>query len=142
MTTQLLFLVGTLPFISLGVAHLVLTARDEFRPRHLAPRDAHVQELMVRTTLKLTGRTTVWKAWLGFNFSHALGLVFFGVVLLLIAVYDFELVLRLQPLLLLAIVVAAVHVLLAIRYWFAVPALGAAVGLICFLLAALIAWTR
>lgn len=97
---------------------------------------------MVRTTLKLTGRATVWKAWLGFNFSHALGLVFFGVVLLLIAVYDFELVLRLQPLLFLAIVVAAAYVLLAIRYWFAGPALGAAVGLICFLLTALIAWTR
>ncbi len=142
MTAQLLFVFGTLTFIVLGGVHLVLIVRDALRPRHLAPRDEQVQKLMARTTLKLTDRTTVWKAWLGFNFSHALGLVVFGVILLLIVVYDFELMLRLQPLLLLTIVVAAFYVLLAIRYWFAGPALGATVGLVCFLLAALIARTR
>jgi hypothetical protein len=142
MIAQLLFIFGALVFIALGGAHVVLTVRDALRPRHLAPKNEHVQELMARTTLKLTDRATVWKAWLGFNFSHALGLVVFGVLSLLIAVYDFELMLRLQPLLLLTIVVAAVYVLLAIRYWFAGPALGATVGLVCFLLAALIARAR
>ena len=84
----------------------------------------------------------MWKAWLGFNVSHALGLVVFGLSSFLIAVYDFDLLLKLQPLLFLVITVAAIYLLLAIRFWFFGPVVGSAIGLALFVASAVVAWIR
>lgn len=97
---------------------------------------------MNRTALRLTRQTTMWKAWLGFNLSHALGLVIFGLTSFLIAVYHLDLILNLQPLLFLVITVAAIYLFLAIRFWFFGPAVGSAIGLALFVASAVVAWTR
>ena len=118
-----------------------LMARDRARPQHLVPVDDHVQEVMNRTALRLSHQTTMWKAWLGFNLSHGLGLMFFGLASFLIAAHDFDLILKLRPLLLVVIVTAAIYLLLAIRFWFRGPVVGSAIGLVFFVASALVAWT-
>ena len=142
MVARLLFQLGTLLFMALGVAHVTLMARDRARPRHLVPVDDHVQEVMNRTALRLSHQTTMWKAWLGFNLSHGLGLMFFGLASFLIAAHDFELILKLRPLLLVVIITAVIYLLLAIRFWFRGPVVGSAIGLVFFVASALVAWTR
>src|SRR2546428_6115435 len=65
-------------FLLMGVAHGAMTLADLKRPRNLAPRDPHLLPTLERTSLGLTPRTSFWRAWIGFNLSHSLGLMVFG----------------------------------------------------------------
>src|SRR5438105_968245 len=62
--------------LALGVIHLVYT----FFGRLLTPRDAALQAAMRQVSPVLTRETTMWKAWLGFNASHGMGAILFGLV--------------------------------------------------------------
>jgi hypothetical protein len=132
-----LFLAGATIFAALGVAHGVLTLLDLRAPRAFTPRDDRVRLAMIGARLRLAPQTTIWQAWLGFNLSHSLGLATFGGFLAGLAVADFELVAESAVLRSAAIVVAVVYVLLAVRYWFWLPATLSAVGAACFVASAL-----
>ena len=82
--SRYLFLIGGLPFIALGLAHAALTPRAPADEKGLSPRDPAVRDAMSRESLRLTRRTTLWLTWVGFNLSHSLGAVLFGVVAVLI----------------------------------------------------------
>ena len=127
------FEAGTLPFIILGTVHMLVAVGEVFRPRLLTPRDDHVREAMCATSLRLRRGWVMWPAWLGFNITHGLGLVFFGLVLLLIAVDDCRVVAALDVLMPLAVAVSVTYVVLAIRFFFNVPAVVSAVGAACFI---------
>ena len=77
-----------------------------------------------QSALVLTRETTVWKAWIGFNASHNLGAMLFGIVYGHLALVQ-PIALAGSPFLL---VVGAVVLLaygwLARRYWFSVPFRG------------------
>ena len=60
----------------LGSAHLLYT----FHGSKLHPRDPALIAQMQSTTLVLTRETTVWRAWIGFNASHSLAAIMFGLV--------------------------------------------------------------
>ena len=77
------FIAGTIPFIVLGLVHWLYTFMDMSTPRKLTPRDDAVRLAMEATTPKLTARTTMWKAWMGFNHSYSLGAIVFGLVFLI-----------------------------------------------------------
>jgi len=131
--SRLLFLIGTLPFIVLGLAHALLTLRDVRRPTALSPTDPALREAMAVTPLILTRATTMWRAWLGFNLSHSLGVIFFGGLLLALGLYDWPFVSETRVLIPLAVVVSGAYLLLAVKFWFQKPAWGAGLGLLCFL---------
>jgi hypothetical protein len=91
---------------------------------------------MAGAPLALAPQTTVWRAWLGFNLSHSLGLLVFGVVFAALALRDFtwlqaDPILRLMP-----PIVALLYAVLAISFWFWVPAVASALGCACLLAAA------
>src|SRR5215469_6276934 len=45
-------------------------------PRRLLDGDPSVEHAMANSALRLSGgRTDMWRAWIGFNFSHSLGLL-------------------------------------------------------------------
>lgn len=136
---RLLFGLGSLPFLTLGFVHLALTVRDVIRPTFLTPRSDRVWRLMTETPMRLTAQTTMWRAWLGFSFSHGLGLVFFGMICLLAASTAFDGGTPAWGLLLLAPVAAWIYVLLAWRYWFRIPLVGTAIGAVCLTASALLA---
>jgi hypothetical protein len=83
---------------------------------------------MASTSVRLSrGRTNMWDAWLGFNLSHGLGAVIFGLVCVGGGVFARNLALP-KMTLLLPVLVGAIYLLLAIRFWFLVPAIGIAIA--------------
>src|SRR6516164_2823301 len=60
----------------LGVVHLVYT----FWGPMFTPRDPTLQISMSQIAPVLTKETTMWRCWVGFNASHSMGLILFGLV--------------------------------------------------------------
>jgi hypothetical protein len=135
--SALFFLVGAAVFASLGIAHGVLTLRDLRVPRSFTPIDDNLRRAMAETPLRFAPQTTMWKAWLGFNLSHSLGLVIFGIFLGALALGDFRVVAENLFLRAGAVVVGLIYVVLAVRFWFWAPAVLSAVGTLCFVVSAL-----
>lgn len=81
----------------------------------------------------LTSETTVWRAWIGFNASHSMCAVFFGLVFGFLAIAQPELLFRSIYLQALGVAVLVGFVVLAKLYWFSIPLIGVGVALVCFL---------
>lgn len=111
----------------LGAIHLLYT----FRGDKLRPRDAALEAQMKAVSPVITRGTTMWKAWIGFNASHAFGAILFGLVYGYLALVHGAFLLRSAFLLGLGLVLLAGYVVLGKRYWFSVPFRGivAATGL-------------
>ena len=126
--SQYLLIAGGTLFAILGLLHVIYTICDIYRPRHLAPIDRAVVDQMASAGVRLApGRTNMWDAWLGFNLSHGLGAVIFGLVCVGAGVFARKLALP-GTTLLIPVLVGVIYLLLAIRFWFRVPAVGIAIG--------------
>ncbi len=130
MATELFTIAGGAIFVLLGIVHLLYTFRDIARPRRLVPDDPQVAEAMKNSSLRLTrGKTSMWSAWVGFNFSHSLGVIWFGASCIVLGIAT-----TLFPIpkhaLLTPIFFGALFLWLAVRYWFRIPAIGIALGTI------------
>jgi hypothetical protein len=78
--------------------------------------------------------TTMWQAWVGFNFSHSLGIVLFGALSIATGVIIDTM--AVPGLMLLSLVaVGLIYVLIGALYWFRIPITGAALGTTCLLFA-------
>jgi hypothetical protein len=133
MLAQLLIIAGALLFGLLGVLHLVYT----FFTNKFDARDPSTTVAMKATSPILTRRTSMWKAWVGFNASHSLGIVLFAVVYLLLAIGHMPLLRQSPALVWLPVFVGASYLVLARLYWFRTPLIGIAIASTCFLIAAL-----
>jgi hypothetical protein len=135
MMSAILLVLGGSVFGVLGLLHIWLTFRDIECPRSLVPEDPTVADAMAATGLRLArGGTTMWRAWVGFNFSHGLGLVAFAACTIGLGL-SLDSVSVPRSLLLLPPAVGAAYAFLAARYWFPIPALGTALGTLCFAVA-------
>lgn len=132
MLTKILFIAGTAPFMFLGLLHTIMALQDVRKPRHFAPTDDAVRKGMEASSPRLTNRTTMWRAWLGFNISHGMGATFFGFILCVLALTDFSFVLNSGIIMPSAIVFSAIFLWLAKRFWFSKPLIGIAIGLTFF----------
>lgn len=135
MEAKYLFILGTLPFILLGAVHIAYILMDIQTPRKLTPYDDSVRLAMQGSSLALTRQTTMWRAWLGFNLSHGIGVLFFGLIYLILAFSDSSLLAKVWPLPVLAVAISVSYLLLSIKYWFHIPAIGSGVGAACFIVA-------
>lgn len=128
------FIIGAIPFLVLGILHIAYTVIDAERPRRIVPRDRELVERMRASTLVLTRETTVWRAWIGFNLSHGLGVVLFAAALIYGAALHFEAVRSAAPELLFAApAIASLYCGLSLRYWFRVPTIGTGIGALVLL---------
>ena len=129
---------GGAVFVVLGLLHAVYTLLDIRKPRRLVPDDPAVASAMNHSHLRLTrGRTTMWQAWVGFNFSHSLGVVLFGA--LCVTTGTLIQALAVPALILLSLcAVGLIYVAIGARYWFRIPTTGAAIATACLLLAWLV----
>jgi hypothetical protein len=112
----------------LGVIHLLYT----FRGNRLHPRDAELEARMRDVPLVITRRTTVWKAWVGFNASHSFGAIFFGTVYAYLALAHGDLLLASAFLLSAGLVLLLGYGFLCQRYWFRAPFRWIAVATILY----------
>src|SRR5215471_5484815 len=75
MIAILLILGGTV-FGVLGGLHAIYTLLDLRNPRRLVPVDPSVADAMANSAVRVSrGGTDMWRAWIGFNFSHSLGVL-------------------------------------------------------------------
>jgi hypothetical protein len=143
---QLWFIAGTIPFLVAGGAHALLTLVDTIRPTYFAPVErslgAELEGTGIRFRLLVPGgdhsRPSMWRAWLGFNISHGLGVFAFGLLALVIAVAEPGLLERVEAIALVAALVSATYLVLALRFWFWVPVLITGTSTACFAIAALL----
>jgi hypothetical protein len=86
---------------------------------------------MAESQLRLArGGTTMWRAWVGFNFSHSLGVVVFGLVCIYAGTMLGKMVI--PPLaLLIFVAVALIYLTLSVLYWFRIPTLCVALATVC-----------
>jgi hypothetical protein len=131
--TRLLLDLGGGIFLVLGLLHALYTFLDIGRPRRLVPQDPSVAAAMAESQLRLArGGTTMWRAWVGFNFSHSLGVALFGVLCIGAGAAIGSL--AIPAWILLAFVVIGLGYLgLSLRYWFRIPTAGIALGTFCLL---------
>jgi hypothetical protein len=130
MITYYLWAMGALIFIALGSIHLAYT----FFTNKFSSRNQNVIAQMAASPLVLTKKTTMWKAWVGFNASHSIGVLFSGLINLYIVFNYFDVFQLDHIYLLFNIIVAGFYVWLGKKYWFNVPFLGALITLICYVL--------
>lgn len=109
----------------LGSAHLLYTY---WGPK-LLPRDAGLIEAMQNTQLRLTAETTVWRAWIGFNASHSLCAILFGLIYGYLAMAQPELLFRSLYLQAVGLGLLLAFVVLAKLYWFSIPFMGVSLAL-------------
>jgi hypothetical protein len=131
--SRYLFLLGALPFLVLGLAHVAATPQTPADSKGLSPRDPALREAMARESVLLTRRTTLWLTWVGFNLSHSLGAILFGAVVVLIGRSTASFEVQASVFLPLAVLVSAIYLVLGVRYWFRTPIIGISLATACFL---------
>lgn len=114
--------------LGLGTLHLVYT----FQGRMLSPRDAELQARMASVSPVITRRTTMWKAWVGFNASHSLGAMLFGLIYGYLALVHPAFLFNSAFLLVLGLALPATYVFLGFRYWFRTPLAGILLALVLY----------
>jgi hypothetical protein len=127
---QILFVGSVFIFLCLGVLHGVLTLRDLQNPRTFTPPDPQLRQAMEGSRMAIHPQTNLWRAWLGFNLSHSLGLVIFGGVGITIGLVDFSIYARSILLQSCFLLIATIYLILSIKFWFVSPAIGAGIALI------------
>jgi hypothetical protein len=144
---QLWFIAGTIPLLVAGGSHALMTLFDTFRPTYFAPQEASLRPGLEGTGIELRRlvpggdptRPSMWRAWLGFNISHGLGVFAFGLLALCVALAEPSILVRAESIPFLAVVVTATYFVVALRFWFWLPSLVAGTSTVCFAIAAAIA---
>lgn len=118
-------------FLLLGIAHAVMTAQSTPTGGPMLPTDPSTMKAMHQVGglgLAPHIESSLYRAWIGFNYSHSLGIVAIAGTLLFHAVSDFGAAVEAPWFLALVVVVPAVYFVLALAYWFDKPRDGIALG--------------
>jgi hypothetical protein len=114
--------------LTLGVVHLVYT----FWGPKLTPRDPALQISMSQSSPVITKETTMWRCWVGFNASHSMGLILFGLVFGFLALAHSELLFRSPFLLVVGLGMLGGLAALSKVYFFSAPLTGVGISLACY----------
>ncbi len=112
----------------LGTVHLLYT----FRGPKLLPRDAQLQSKMEAVSPVISDETTMWRAWVGFNASHSLGAMLFGLVYGYLAWAHPSFLIDSLFLSSIGFAMLAALLFLGRRYWFSIPFTGIGISLLCY----------
>ena len=114
--------------LTLGVLHLVST----FWGPSLTPRDPALQISMSQSSLIMTNETTMWRCWVGFNASHSMGLILFGLIFGYLALAHGQLLFRSPFLLAVGLAMLGGLIVLCKVYFFSWPLTGINISLACY----------
>ena len=137
MQTVLIGAAGAI-YLMLGLGHGLLTLLDVVRPRTFTPVDENVRLAMQGEPIRLNPHTDLWRAWLGFNLSHSMGVVLFGGILTVIGSAGAEAYLDHGAWQTGTILFSLAYVIVAQTFWFWIPALGSGIATVCLLVASFI----
>ena len=128
MVAIVLMLLSAGIFLALGTLHLVYT----FHGPKFLPRDRDLQARMAEVSPVITAETTMWRCWIGFNASHSLGAMLFGLIYGYLALAHPALLFSSWFLLGLGAAITLSFFLLGRAYWFSIPRTGIGISLCCF----------
>jgi hypothetical protein len=114
--------------LTLGVIHLVYT----FWGPTLTPRDPALQVSMSQISPVITKETTMWRAWVGFNASHSMGAILFGLIYGFLAIAHSQLLFKSPFLLIVGLAMLGGFLVLSKVYWGSVPFTGISISLACY----------
>jgi len=142
---QTWFIAGTIPIVLAGGLHALGAVIDTVRPTFFAPIDSSAKPVAEGTGVRLVrmfggsgARPSMWRMWLGIHISHGLGVFTFGLLCLLIATQDFDLVTRIDALRPLTIAFPAAYLVLSLRFWFYGPVIVTSISTACFIVSAVL----
>jgi hypothetical protein len=115
--------------LTLGILHLVYT----FWGPSLTPRDPALQISMSQISAVITNETTMWRCWVGFNATHSMGLILFGLVFGYLALAHNELLFQSPFLLVVGLATLGALAVLCKVYFFSAPLTGVCISLACYL---------
>ena len=113
---------------TLGVIHFAYT----FWGTKLTPRDPLLQISMSQISPVITKETTMWRCWVGFNASHSIGLILFGLVFGFLATAHDRLLFRSPFLLVVGLAALIGFAVLCKLYFFRAPFTGIGISLACY----------
>ncbi len=131
MAAKILMVISAGIVFILGAMHLLYT----FSGQLLTPRDPALQASMAQISPVITRQTTMWRAWLGFNASHSMGLMLFGLVFGFLALAHAELLFQSPFLLGVGLAVLVGYAILCKLYFFRSPLIGVSLALACYVAA-------
>lgn len=137
---KLFVIIGAGIFVLLGALHALYAFQDLEKPRNFTPRDENLRHAMQESGVALHPEINLWKAWMGFHFSHSLGLLMFGGAFLYIGVFYPQLFAQSALLKTCSVLIPAVYLLLSLNFWFSKPTIFAAISMSCFILAAILSF--
>jgi hypothetical protein len=127
-----LFLAGAIPLLLLGTAHIIHTPRQPGDRKGLSPADPGLAEAMARSKALLTGRIDMWRAWVGFNLSHSLGVILLGLIVVLVGRTPTSFEQNALVFVPLAVVVSLAYLAVGLVYWFRTPNIGVGLSVLLF----------
>ena len=122
----------------LGSMHLACT----FFTDQLTPVDGQLETAMKQVAGRISSETTIWKAWVGFNVSHSMGLMLFGLIYGYLTLYRWDVLQKSYFLAGLGLVVLVSYVVLARVFWFSDPLIGASVATLLYVAGFVCAFAR
>jgi hypothetical protein len=128
MAARILMVLSASIILTLGAVHLFYT----FRGPNLTPRDPTLQISMSQVSPVITKETTMWRCWVGFNASHSMGLILFGLIFNLLALAHSQLLFRSPFLLVIGLATLGGYAALSKVYFFSAPLTGVCISLACY----------
>ena len=121
-----------------GSVHLELT----FFTDQLTPVDGQLETAMKHVAAHISSETTMWKTWVGFNVSHSMGLMLFGLIYGYLTLYRWDVLQKSYFLAGLGLVVLVSYVVLARVFWFSGPLIGVSVATWLYVAGLIFAFAR
>ena len=134
---SLLVAAGALILLALGGLHL----RHTFVGTALHPRDRNIVEAMKSTSPRITAKTTMWRGWIGFNASHSLGAIVFGLVYGYLSLAAPALLFSSFFLLTVGMITLIGYVVICRRYFFSIPMRGTALAAVLYAVGVVTSWS-
>ena len=138
MPAKILMLLSASILLTLGTMHLTLT----FWGTGLNPTDPTLQTSMRTTSPILTTETTIWRCWTGFNATHSIALILFGLIYGYLALAHSQLLFRSPFLLLVGLATLASLVLLCKLYFFRSPLIWVSTAMLFYLASIILSRTQ
>ena len=138
MPAKILMLLSASILLTLGTMHLTLT----FWSTGLNPTNPTLQTSMRTTSPILTTETTIWRCWTGFNATHSMALILFGLIYGYLALAHSQLLFRSPFLLLVGLATLASLVILCKLYFFRSPLIWVSTAMLFYLASIILSRTQ
>jgi hypothetical protein len=136
LAARILMVLSASIIFTLGVVHLVYT----FWGPKLTPRDPALQISMSQISPVITKETTMWRCWVGFNASHSMGAILFGLVFGFLALAHGQILFQSKFLLVVGLAMLGALAVLSKVYWFSAPFTGICISLACYVASIALSW--